>query len=707
MSRHATANPKMQRPARSTDLPFWLTMIGIALLAMGLLFAVAGVAYAAPPSKKSKPGKVSISDYYTLKDIKLPDTVVGEIGGLSFLPNGKLAVCFYREGVWFYDPSAKEENRWTHFALGLHEPLGIHAVSEREVVVIQRPELTRLIDTDGDGRADEFKPITTAFGMSGNYHEFAFGIAADKDGNYFIALNTASNGAGTFKEVRGPFKALGRPGRMYACVPYRGWVLRVSPDGKVTPWASGFRSPNGLGFDAKGNLFVTDNQGDWVGTSPLHHVRKGGFHGHVTSLVWRKDWDPSKDPLKLPVEDILKLRLPPAVVYPHGAVANSPTQPVCDTTGGKFGPYAGQMLVGDMNQRRIIRNMLEEVDGQLQGAAISLIQGSIIKNGINRMAFAPDHSLWVGHTRRARGWTGNTGLTQIKWTGKTPMDLLSMKLTERGFKLRFTKPLDKQSASDPASYGFRRYFYAYHRGYGSKQYDVTNVPVTKAEVSADGREVTLTLPEVKPGYVYELKMTGLASDAGEPALNDYAAYNVNRLLDGTAGYPQLSPEFDAMKKAANAKGKKSASKKPTVTGPTTAVALGNDAIRFDVQQIRRFGPSKQTKNPGHSGKGYLDFGSSPEEWIEVTVNTKQATTATLTVRYAVAGNGRPLKLVVNGKNATTLPFAGGRGWSDWREQEATMSLPQGKSTIRLHATTGGGPNIDWLTISPPPKASPR
>ena len=90
------------------------------------------------------------------------------------------------------------------------------------------------------------------------------------------------NGAGW-----GKYK--GRAGRMYSRVPYRGWVLKVSPDGSSwQPFASGFRSPEGLGFDKDGRLFVTDNQGDWLGTSKVFHVREGNFYGHPASLVWKK-----------------------------------------------------------------------------------------------------------------------------------------------------------------------------------------------------------------------------------------------------------------------------------------------------------------------------------------------------------------------------------------------------------------------------------
>src|SRR3546814_19278768 len=123
---------------------------------------------------------------------------------------------------------------------------------------MQRAERTRLTDTDGDGKADEYQTVTDDFGLSGNYCEFGYGPVKDKDGNLYISLNTASNGAGIWDEQRGPVNPLGRPGRMYSAVPYRGWVMKLTPEGKLEPYAMGFRSTDGIGFAGKGNFFVTD-----------------------------------------------------------------------------------------------------------------------------------------------------------------------------------------------------------------------------------------------------------------------------------------------------------------------------------------------------------------------------------------------------------------------------------------------------------------
>ncbi len=497
--------------------------------------AIVPNAHAADAAKPKPSGKLSsstkaaaphdeIARYYHVETIPAPADVIPEIGGVSALPDGRLAVCFERGEVYFYNPVTKE---WKFFAEGLHDPLGIVAISDREVIIAQRPELTRLKDTDGDGVADRFEPVTDAFGLSGNYHEFHFGPVRDAEGNLFISLNTASKGAGIRPEIRGEYRETGRQGRMYSCVPYRGWIIKLTPDGQFIPWACGFRSPNGMGFDAQGRLFVSDNQGDWLGSSKLFHVEKDHFYGHPASLVWKPGF--KGEPLKLSVAELDKMRTKESIMFSHGIMANSPTQSVCDMSGGKFGPFAGQMFIGEMNVPRIIRLMLEDVGGELQGASVPFYDRAGLQSGDNRLAFTPDGSLWIGQTRRDKAWAGAKGLQHITWTGQVPPEVKAMNLTKQGFDLTFTRPLDADVAGKAESYTFKRYSYEYHAAYGSPQMDVGEVKVTDVKVSDDRLHVSLTLAELKAGYQYEMRLKGLTAEGGDMVVNTMVIYTLNRL----------------------------------------------------------------------------------------------------------------------------------------------------------------------------------
>jgi len=481
-------------------------------------------------------GPVQDNPSYQVQQVEMPAGLVSQTGGLDFFPDGRMVACFMRGEVMIYNPHT---GTWAVFAEGLQSPLGVVAVNNAEVLVMQLTELTRITDTDGDGHADLFVSETDEFGVSGNYHEFNYGPARDSAGNLFFSLNTGSSGGGIRSEVRGQLNKLGREGddghkEMFSVTPYRGWIMKLTTEGKLHPYASGFRSPNGLGFDLKGNLFVTDNQSDWVETSSLYHVEEGRFYGHVASLVWKKGWE-TTDPFNLPIQQLEKIRTHAAVLFPQGIIANSPSQPLADATAGKFGPFAGQLFIGEMNRDRIVRVMLENVGGQLQGACIPFIDGRGLHKGNNRLAFAPDGSLWVGQTNYG-GWAGDSGMQKIVFSGVVPMDVATMKLTRTGFDLTFTQPVDSVLAADPKNYKIRHYKYEYKKksldeGIDiSTQVDVQEVPITKITVSNDHKSVSINLEKLRAGYVYECKLDKIANPAGRVLDNTLICYTLNQLI---------------------------------------------------------------------------------------------------------------------------------------------------------------------------------
>ena len=472
-----------------------------------------------------------ITDFYDIETITPPCLLMERYGkagtqadGLDFMPDGRLVACFVGGEVFTLDPKT---GKWKLFADGLHTPLGVVAVNNREVMVSQRPELTLLKDSDGDGDADEYSVFSDDFGVSGNYHEFHFGPVRDKDGNFYVALGTASSGADVRFEKRGKFDKRSYLQRMYASVPYRGWVCKVTREGKFIPWASGLRTPNGLGFDLEGNLFVSDNQGDWVGTSKLHHIEKGKFYGHAASLLWKEDWKEGR-PVDLPVPALDGMRETAAILFPHGSMSNSPSQPLVDSTKGKFGPFAGQMFIGEMNKGRIMRVITEKVRGKIQGACLPFFDGNGLATGNNRLVFSPDgKSLWVGHS--THGWAGNQGIQKITWSGKTPPELSSISVNPKGFSMSFTVPMDRKSLSDPANYSAKTYAYKYHQGYGSPQVSKDLLKASTVRVSKDARSVRIEYERMIPRRVYELRLSGLVGAKGEKLVNSLVAYHAHNL----------------------------------------------------------------------------------------------------------------------------------------------------------------------------------
>jgi hypothetical protein len=475
------------------------------------------------------------TEFYRIDSLTPPPGIDPQVGALGVLPDGRLAVAFHRGEVCFYDAVV---GSWSVFARGLHEPLGLLALSAQEVLVMQRPELTRLRDTDGDGTADRYETAWDGFGMTGNYHEFAYGPVLDRDGALFVSLNLASTGDGVREEIRGPWAPFGlshddflrdwdrtksRVSKMYSRVPWRGWVMRLEPGTFApTPWASGWRSPDGLGFDPAGRLLVTDNQGDWVGTSGLWVAGRGQFAGHPASLVWtpgRRDDPDVVDPAPLAA-----VRTPPAVLFPHGLMASSPTQPLGDTTGGRFGPFSGQVFVGEMNTPRLLRVMLEDVGGVTQGACTPFLDWSGLRAGNHRLAWLGDGSLVVGQTHLA--WAGGAGLQRVTWTGRVPMAVARISLRPGGFLVVFTHPVDDPPSA--AAWQIQRYRYAYHADYGSPQLDRTAVVPSAVEWRDGGRSAWVALPEVQAGgTVYEFTLPAVTGAGGLALDQRLVCYTVN------------------------------------------------------------------------------------------------------------------------------------------------------------------------------------
>ncbi|MGO1868078.1 MAG: DUF7133 domain-containing protein [Sphingobacterium sp.] len=465
---------------------------------------------------------------YRIDSIPTPAGLTAEVSALEFLEDGRLVAAFMRGEILFYQPETEE---WEVFATGLHEPLGMKVISAREILVMQLPELTLLKDTDGDGRADVYETIYDDFGMTGNYHEFAYGPVQDKQGNLYVALNASSSGGGISKETRGDKLMIGKSETskaMFSVVPYRGWVMKIDTNYRITPVASGLRSPNGMVFDANDELYVTENQGDWVGSSALYHVQQDKFYGHPSSLVWTDGWDQG-NPFDLTVDELDSMREKPAVIFPHDVLANSPSQPILIKDHKQLETFDGQLIVGEMSSERLVRIMLEKVNGVMQGAATVFIQGEGLRKGNNRLAFAPNGDLWVGQADH--GWLGDRGIQRISFTNKMPFEVRNMKLQKEGFEIEFTKPIQKNSILADSVVRARRYRYHYHEKYGSPQVDAEAVPIIQKGVSNDGKKLQVHLEKLDQNFVYEISLDPIISEEQQDTLkNKSMMYTIKELL---------------------------------------------------------------------------------------------------------------------------------------------------------------------------------
>ncbi len=452
----------------------------------------------------------SEAEFYRLVEMPGPRGEIIEVGGLDFFSDGRIAVSTRRGQVWIVESADGERSTPTFhlFAEGLQEGLGLHVVDD-VIHVLQRGELSRLLDLDRDGRCDTVECVTDDWGYSGNYHEFAFGLPRDRSGNFYMALNVAFSSPWWHARSE---------------VPYRGWVLKVTPKGRVEPIASGVRSPCGLALNGDDELFLSDNQGDWVPSSPIYHIRPGKFYGQPASLAWRDDWrkrHPDGWPSLTDPPDVERAEA--AIWIPYGW-SRSTGNLVLDRTGGAFGPFKGQFFVAEMTNGKVLRAQLEKVGGEYQGAVFPFRDGV---GSALRVAFSPKGRLVVGRTQR--GWGGQPpgeGLARLEWTGVVPFEVESVHLAKDGFDLRLT--LEARSLPDAEAVDVLEYDYDWWWEYGSPEKRVKHLKASTVKFGATHRDLHVSIPGLRAGKVVRMTLPPMVSESGRSLLHPVFAYTINR-----------------------------------------------------------------------------------------------------------------------------------------------------------------------------------
>lgn len=458
------------------------------------------------------------SDFYLREKIPLPPGEVMEIGSVALMPGKQVAVATRRGDLWIctgaYDDDLSKVT-WKKFAQNLHEPLGMFW-KDGSLYLTQRPEVSKITDTDKDGLADTFETICSDWGIKGDYHEYAFGSPPDKNGDIWVVLC-----------LTGSFTAESD---------WRGWCVRVTPEGKMIPTCSGIRSPGGIGFNAEGDTFYTDNQGVWNGSSSLKWLKPGSFQGNPTGNKFHKLADLPAPPAVSDKSRILAERtkhpefIPPAVIFPHGKVGQSPTGIACDQSGGKFGPWAKQLYVGEQTHSQVQRVCLEKVNGLYQGAVFHFLEG--FEAGLIPIRLDQEAGiLFAGGSNRGWASRGSKPFTfeRVKWTGKTPFEIETMTANQDGFTLNFTEPVDPTTAGNPASYAMDAFTYILQAEYGSPEVDPAKPTLTAATVSPDKKSVRLKIDGLVRGHIHHLEAKGVTSAAGKGLWHPEAWYTLNEI----------------------------------------------------------------------------------------------------------------------------------------------------------------------------------
>jgi cytochrome c len=438
-----------------------------------------------------------------------PSSFEPKVGGMDFLSDSSLILCtwdstgpvYKLEGVTRHAP---EKIKVTRIASGLAEPLGIKVINDT-IYVLQKHELTRLLDTDHDGIIDQYESVCNGWKVSANFHEFAFGLAY-KDGYFYAALATAINPGGASTQPQ---------------IPDRGKVIKISKkDGHHEFIASGLRTPNGINFNAAGELFVADNQGDWLPSSKLVHITKGSWYGSH-----------SVDPVGTAT---LTEKLP-VVWLPQDEIGNSPSQPVPIN----IGPYTGQMLHGEVTHGGFKRVFMEEVDGNLQGVVFRFTQG--LEGGVNRAVWGPDGALYAGMIGNPGNWAHAGGkwfgLQKLIWTGDPAFEMLAVRARSNGMEIEMTEPIEETSGNSAADYEIKQWYYKPTADYGGPKLDEKFLTVKSVNISPDRKKVFLEIDGMQPGHVVYIRLKGMfRSNAGRNLWSTEGWYTLNSIPAGRPGF---------------------------------------------------------------------------------------------------------------------------------------------------------------------------
>ncbi|MEU4388039.1 family 16 glycoside hydrolase [Promicromonospora sp. NPDC023805] len=597
----------------------------------------------------------SVHPGYTLTDLR-PEGFEPMVAGLDWTDDDRLAVVTtgsVSPGGWVENPepgevflldnvtgeTSKDQVTYEKVATDLFNPLGI-AVIEDSIFVSERDKLTELTDPDGDGFYDDHRTVAE-WPFGGNFHEFAFGLLHDDD-YFYVNLSVAINNGGATTD---PQPAANR-----------GTAIKVDREtGEVSYVAGGLRTPNGMVKGPDGELFVMDNQGAWLPSSKLVHIEQGKFFNHFTNPAGPFDDQPVSAP---------------ALWVPQNEIGNSPSAPVQV----EEGPYAGQLVFGDVTYGGLQRGFLEKIEGEYQGAVFRHSAG--LEAGVNRTVVGPDGALYVGGVGEGGNWSEpgklRYGLQKLTPNGEGAFDMTEMRVTKKGFDVEYTQPLSAETvakiAENPnAAFRMDHWRYVPTRNYGGPKIDERPLFVTGAKVSRDRTKVTLTVDGLEPGRVVHLRSPRPFSDAeGRELWNTEAWYTLNAIPGYKAPSEQgyLEAEEASLRGSANV----------------------------------------ATEHSGYSGSGFAAGFGQVGASATFTADVRRAGTQPVSLRYSNGPNPSPgtkeMSVLVNGQEVEPWALESTGDWKTWATATRDLPLRKGVNTITLRydAEDDGNVNLDVLTV---------
>lgn len=470
-------------------------------------------------------------DAYVVDDIPLPLDNPWKrnlrLADIAFFKNkpGEAAVVTLDGDVWLLSGLSGDlqEVKWRRFASGLHEPMSL-CIRDGDIFVFDRNGIWKLRDTNGDGEADVYEMFCNRFAQTAETREFPNSMKLAPDGSFVISKG-GQQGA-----------TLGK---------HNGMVIRVSPDGKnfaVIGW--GLRQPF-IGVNQKtGLVTASDQEGNYVPTTPLHIIRDRQYYGFLTELQ--------------PHEKYPQTIADPLTWIPHPVCASGATQ--VWLTDAKMGAVNDEMIHISYNKPELFRVLMNSRFDKPQAAVVGWIHdldfptlnGAI--NPADGQLYVTGFQVWGTTVKRI------SGLARIRSTGEPRVLVKEVTAMDKGVLLKFTLPLDKAAAADVANYSIERWNFRRTFNYGSPHLKLDGTPgqewmqPSSAYLSKDATSVFIGIPEMKAGVMQMRVGWGIKGAEGLPARNNayFTPYELAKFEPEQEGFEKITVELSPRKVVAAA-----------------------------------------------------------------------------------------------------------------------------------------------------------
>lgn len=433
------------------------------------------------------------------------------VADIGFFTDGRAAVVTFEGDVWTIEDIDKglQNLKWRRFASGLHEPMSIEVVKD-SIYVFDRNGIVHLKDLNNDGVADYYENFSNAMAQSAESREWAADLVTAPDGSFYVAKGgSLSNGPGMTKVTGKGF----REGS-----DQNGAILRISKDGRQTEMvASGLRGPYLGMHPTKGILTASDQQGNFVPSTPIFVIHNGDYFG-VEPTVHRKD-NPAVTP--------------PLTWIPHSVDRSAISQ--AWITGNKMGPLNGNLIHFSFGRPGLFRVLIDSTTSVVQGG-VSVINANYpaptskgAMNPADGQLYVAGFNLW-GSTSN-----GISALLRLRYTGKPSYLPNHFRAGKQGIVLRFDSALDKATATDPKNFEVRRWNYKRTEEYGSGHFKLDGstgqeiMQVSASYLSADGKGLLLLVPDMTEIMQMEVSYHVKAADGKK--IDDQFWFTVNQSTD--------------------------------------------------------------------------------------------------------------------------------------------------------------------------------